>query len=109
MIITSMFDWYTVEYLYPKAFNQFIRAMFPNVGIISTSSLCFYDIKKLYRFFDNQGIFLNVDMYNPNQWGYSISLQNGSVFCPTQQSKPTRENIESDGFMECFKLLDKKR
>lgn len=103
-----MFDWYMIEYLYPKAFKKFIKVMFPNVGVICTSLLKFYDIKKLYRFFDNQGIFLNIEMYNPNQWGYSISLHNGSVICPTQQSKPTREDIECEGFFECFKFLEKK-
>jgi hypothetical protein len=47
-------------------------------------------------------------MYNPNQWVFSISLQNGIVFGPNQSSKSNREEIEYDGFLECFKLLNKK-
>lgn len=103
-----MIDWYTIEYLYPTAFKKFINSMFPNVGIVSISTLNLYDHRKLYRFFDNEGIYLNIEMYNPNQWFFSISLQNGTVFGPTQSSKPTREEVEIDGFFECFKQLEKK-
>lgn len=106
-IITGMIDWYTVEYLYPKAFKKFSTVMFPNVGVISTSTLNLYDQKKLYRFFDKEGIYLNIEMYNPNQWGYSISFYNGTVISPSQFSKPNREETECEGFIECFKLLEK--
>mgnify|MGYP000518577638 CR=1 FL=1 len=41
-------DWYIVQYLYPKAFKRFTDVMFPNVGVISLSTLEFYDVKKLY-------------------------------------------------------------
>jgi hypothetical protein len=47
-------------------------------------------------------------MYNPHQWVCSISLHNGIVFGPSQSSKTTRNEIEVDGFLECFKVLDKK-
>jgi hypothetical protein len=46
-------------------------------------------------------------MYNPHQWVFSISLHNGIVFGPTQESKKTREEAEEDGFFECFRVLDK--
>ena len=42
-------DWYIVQYLYPKAFKRFTDVMFPNVGVISLSTLEFYDVKKLYQ------------------------------------------------------------
>lgn len=103
-----MIDWYTIEYLYPKAFNKFICVMFPNVGIISTSTLNLYDQKKLYRFFDKEGIYLNIEMYNPNQWVYTISFHNGTVIAPSQFSKTTREETECEGFIECFKMLENK-
>jgi hypothetical protein len=35
-------------------------------------------------------------------------LANGVVIGTKNQSKKTREEIEIDGFFECFKLLDKK-
>jgi len=81
--------------------------MFPNVGVLSLNTLEFYDNKKLYQFFDKEGIYLTLEMYKKNQWVYSISLHNGIVLGPGQESKPTREECEIDGFLDCFKLLDK--
>ena len=103
-----MLDWYSIEYLYPKAFRRFNDNMFPNVGVLSISTIATYDLKKLYRFFDIEGVYLTIEMYNPKQWVFSISLQNGIVFGPNQSSKSNREEIEYDGFLECFKLLNKK-
>ncbi len=103
-----MLDWYSVEYLYPKAFKRFNDIMFPNVGVLSISTIGGYDLKKLYRFFDKEGIYLTVEMYNPKQWVFTISLNNGIVFVPTQSSKENREEIEKDGFFECFRILEKK-
>lgn len=103
-----MLDWYCIEFLYPKAFKRFNEVMFPNVGLLSISTIGTYDLKKLYRFFDKEGIYLTLEMYNPKQWVFSISLHNGIVFGPTQSSKETREETECDGFFECFRILDKK-
>ena len=103
-----MLDWYCIEYLSPSAFKKFNELMFPNIGVLSISTLETYDIKKLYGFFDKQGIYLTLETYKPNQWVYTISLSNGVVFGPTQFSKESRIEIEKDGFFECFKLLDKK-
>ena len=100
-------DWYVIEYLYPSAFNEFKVKMFPNVGVLSLSTLESYDLKKLYRFFDSEGVYLTTEMYNPHQWVFSISLHNGIVFGPTQDSKVTRDETETNGFLECFKILDK--
>jgi hypothetical protein len=100
-------DWYVIEYLYPKSFGEFTNTMFPNVGVISISTLGLYDSKKLYQFFDKSGVYLTIEMYNPNQWVFSVSLKNGIVFGPTQDSLSTREECESEGFVECFKILDK--
>jgi hypothetical protein len=102
-----MLDWYTINYLYPKSFERFSNVMFPNVGVVSLSTLEFYDSKKLYQFFDKEGVYLNVEMYNPHQWVFSVSLSNGIVFGPTQESKKNREDVEYDGFVECFKIMDK--
>ena len=103
-----MIDWYCVDYLYPKAFKRFNSAMFPNIGLLSISTIGTYDLKKLYRFFDKEGIFLTVEMYSPKQWIFTISLNNGTVFGPTQFSKETREEAEVDGFFECFRMLEKR-
>ena len=102
-----MIDWYSIEYLYPNSFKRFIGVMFPNVGILSISTLECYDTKKLYYFFDKEGVYLTIEMYNPSQWVFSISLSNGIVFGPTQDSKTTRNEVEYDGFIECFRILDK--
>jgi hypothetical protein len=101
-------DWYVIEYLYPIAFQRFKDTMFPNVGVISLSTLGLYDSKKLYQFFDKEGVYLTIEMYNPYQWVFSVSLKNGIVFGPTQDSRTTRDETETDGFLECFRILDKK-
>ena len=105
LLFTSM-DWYIVQYLYPKAFQKFSDTMFPNVGVVSLSTLQMYDNKKLYQFFDKQGVFLTVERLNNSQWLFSISLKNGIVYGPKQESKTTRDEIEVDGFSECFRILD---
>jgi hypothetical protein len=103
-----MIDWYEIEYLYPKALESFSKMMFPNVGLPCLSVLCYYDIKKLYRFFDKNGIYLTVEMITKNSWVYSISLIEGKILFPCQDPKSSRELIEVEGFYECFKLLDYK-
>lgn len=103
-----MIDWYVIEYLYPESFKRFTNTMFPNVGVISLSTLNNYDIKKLYLFFDKEGFYLNIERCCPHQWVYHISLDNGVVFGNGKSTCYTREDIEVDGFTECFKLLDKK-
>lgn len=106
-IIKSM-DWYIIQYLYPRAFKRFTEIMFPNVGLPCVSLLTYFDQKKLYRFFDKEGVYLNVEMYNKHQWVFTISLENGMVFGPTEESKISREDSENSGFIECFKVLEKK-
>jgi hypothetical protein len=104
-----MMDWYTIEFLYPNGFKRFTEIMFPNLGVLSLNTLEFYDTKKLYQFFDKEGVYLMVEIYNPKHWGYNISLSNGAVINSSSNgSKNTREEIEVDGFLECFKILEKK-
>ena len=103
-----MMDWYYVKTYCPKSFERFVCGMFPNVGIPCVSSLNLFDNKKLYKFFDNNGVYLNIEMYNQNQWAFTISLNNGFVIGNGQTSKQTRDEIEKDGFIECFKILEKR-
>jgi len=101
-------EWYSIEYLYPDSFKKFVEEMFPNVGLLSLSTLDYYDTKKLYQFFDKHGIYLTIEMYNPHLWGFSISLDNGFVLGQTKESKKTREDIECEGFFECFRILNER-
>lgn len=101
-------DWYTIEYLYPESFKSFKRSMFPNMGIVCVASLQFFDIKNLYKFFDKEGVFLNVETYSHCHWVYTVTLFNGMCISPCQFSGISREEAEEEGFNECFKLLDKK-
>lgn len=101
-------DWYIIEYLYPQSFKKFTDTMFPNVGVVSVSTLSCYDIKKLYGFFDKEGIYLIVENYGKSSWLYTITLHNNFTLVPLQTNKQSREEIEIDGFTECFKVLDKK-
>jgi hypothetical protein len=101
-------EWYEIHYLFPNSFDRFIKNSFPNTGLLSISTLECFDLKKLYKFFDNEGIYLTIEMYNPSQWVFTISLSNGVVFGPTKDSKPTREETECEGFFECFKILDRR-
>ena len=101
-------NWYTIQYLSSDATELFCKIMFPNTGVPSISVLDFYDIKKLYGFFDKQGIYLTIEMYTKNNWSYTIFLENEKVVLTSKESKSKREDIENDGFEECFKILDKK-
>ena len=47
-------------------------------------------------------------MYSKSNWDYCISLSNGFSFGPSKETKRTREEIESDGFIECFRFLEQK-
>ena len=85
-------DWYSIRYLYPEAFERFTNVMFPNTGIVSLSTLSYYDNKKLYYFFDREGVYLLIERYNKNIWN---------------SSKKSREECELEGFFHCFKILDK--
>ena len=67
-------DWYVVEFLYPQAFERFQDKMFPNLGIISLSILECYDTKKLFGFFDREGIYLNIEIMDNFVCFYFILL-----------------------------------
>lgn len=101
-------DWYIIQYLYPCAFQKFIDVMFPNIGVISLSVLNQYETKKLYYFFDKEGILLTTDSYGQHQWVYNISLNNGVVFGQSPKTLQNREMCENEGFNECFRILNKK-
>lgn len=107
-IITGMMDWYAIEFLYPESFKRFARIMFPNIGIPSIYCLDCYDIKKLYKFFDNEGVYMTIESFSPNHWAYTISLHNGVCLGPGNISASSRELMEIEGFFECFKILDRK-
>jgi hypothetical protein len=103
-----MLDWYKIEFFFPNAFENFKKTMFPNVVIPSLTILSHYDIKKLYNFFDKNGVVLTVEMIMKNNWVYTITLNDGSSIVPHQDVKFNRESIEKDGFYECFRFLEKK-
>jgi hypothetical protein len=103
-----MVDWYNIKNTCPNAFTTFVNVMFPNIGLPCISILTHYDIKKLYHFFDKQGIFLTIEMFTKDSWVFTISLNDGRVFTPCKEFKPSRETIEIDGFNECFIVLEKK-
>lgn len=101
-------DWYTIKYLYPLAFEKFIKIMFPSVGLSSMVTLETYDIKQLYTFFDKEGIFLLTEIISTKLWVYNISTMNNKTIGISKNSKPTREDIEIEGFYECFNILESK-
>lgn len=101
-------DWYTIKHLYPLAFEKFIKIMYPNIGVISLVTLESYDIKQLYSFFDKQGIFLLTELISSKLWVYNISTINNKTIGMSKNSKPTREEIEIEGFYECFNILEHK-
>lgn len=101
-------DWYEIEYLYPQSYKKFVESMFPNIGVISVSILKYYDLKKLFQFFDNQEIYLNIEMINMYLWSYNINCGNKTIFNSNDSFKKTRGEIEEVGFYECFRLLEKK-
>lgn len=104
-----MLNWKKIKTSYPNSFEKFVETMFPYVGVIGVSTLSLYDVKKLYYFFDKQGIYLTIERIGPSQWLYTISFNDGSVISPKQSSRESRELVELDGFMECFRVLNDQR
>jgi hypothetical protein len=98
-------DWYIVEYLYPESYNLFIKTMFPNTGLVSLSLLKNFDLKKLYSFFDKQEIYLILELNMSNQWNYIIK-KNNTFLSANSSTRNSRDEIEFDGFMQCFKHLE---
>lgn len=101
-------DWYEIQYLYPNSYDKFVRTLFPNTGVISLNILKFFDIKKLYSFFDNEQLYLNIEMNGKFLWTYTITTGNDNTVISSANFVNSREEIEDIGFTECFKLLDKK-
>jgi hypothetical protein len=99
-------DWYELEYLFPKAFQRFKESMFPHTGLPSLSTLNSYDIKKLYHFFDKEGVYLIVERIKSSVWVYTITT-NDIVLGPGD-FQTNREGCEINGFTECYRILDKK-
>lgn len=102
-----MLNWKKIKVLFPHSYNRFVDVMFPYVGVIGLSTLYLFEVNKLYYFFDKEKIYLTVERFGVNQWLFIISLGDGGVVCPKQSSRNSREEIELDGFMECFKILNK--
>ena len=100
-------DWYVIEYLYPESFKLFVKTMYPNIGVVSMCVLKNFDIKKLYYFFDKQNIFLILEINHLNQWSYNIKNNNWFI-CDNIVIKNNREEVEEDGFTNCFKFLEAK-
>ena len=101
-----MLNWKKIKEEFPQSYGMFVETMFPYVGVIGTSTLHLFEVKKLYYFFDKYGIYLTIERIGNSQWLYTISLRNGNVICPRQETRSTREEIELDGFFECFRILN---
>jgi len=102
-----MIQWKKIKNNYPHSYKRFVEVMFPYVGVIGVSTLDVFDTKSLFFFFDKENVFLNVERMGSYQWIYTISLSDGRGSFPKQETRQTREEIEIDGFNECFKVLDR--
>jgi len=102
-----MLNWKKIKIVYPLSYDRFVGVMFPYMGVLGLSTLHLFEVKKLYYFFDKEKIYLTVERFGTNQWLYIITLGDGSVVCPKQSLRNSREEIELDGFMECFRILNK--
>jgi hypothetical protein len=101
-----MLNWKKIKNEYPLSYERFVGTMFPYVGVLSVSTLDLFESKRLYYFFDKYKIYLTIEMIGPNQWLYTISLGDGTIICPRQTSMSSREEVEIEGFMSCFKTLN---
>jgi len=101
-----MIEWKKIKNSYPHSYNRFVEVMFPYVGVIGVSTLDVFDTKRLFFFFDKQNVFLNVERLGPYQWIYTISLSDGRGSFPKQETRKTRDEMEIDGFHECFRVLN---
>jgi len=102
-----MIQWKKIKNNYPHSYKRFVEVMFPYVGVIGVSTLDVFDTKRLFFFFDKESVFLNVERLGPYQWVYTISLSDGRGSFPEQETRQTRDEIEIDGFNECFKVLNR--
>lgn len=102
-----MLNWKKIKTQYPRSYDRFVGVMFPYVGVLGLSTLYLFETKKLYYFFDKQKVYLTIERFGNHQWLYTISLGDGTVLCPKQESRKTRDEIEIDGFIECFNVLNK--
>lgn len=103
----EILDWYQIEFLYPKAFKHFTKRMFPNTGVASVSLLSCYDHRKLYSFFDREGIFLNVEILSMNKWNCTVHFKNGTSI-GVENTYNGRDMAEIVGFEKCFIYLENK-
>ena len=81
-----MIDWYSIEYLYPSSFKKFTNIMFPNVGVLSLSTLEFYDTKKLYYFFDKEGQLIRELLHGWKEYldaDHVLKTDSHFLFCET--------------------------
>ena len=101
-----MINWRKIQDECPLSYRRFSEVMFPSIGVLGLSTLYLFDPKKLFGFFDKEKIFLTIDRFGYNQWVFTITLTDGRVLCPHQESRNTREEIEIDGFMECFRIME---
>jgi len=101
-------DWYSVKFLYPLSFDKLIKTIYPNVGLVSIITLESYNIKQLYSFFDDEGIYLITDLISSKIWVYNISTTGNKTTGMSKNSKATRDEIEIEGFYECFNILEQK-
>ncbi len=101
-----MMNWKKIKREYPHSYKKFVEVMFPYVGVVGVITLNTFDVKRLFSFFDNESVFLNVERLTSYQWVYSILLKDGRGTFPKQESRSTREEVEIDGFEECFKVLN---
>jgi len=99
--------------LYPKSiklFKEWVGA-FPKAGEVfgeevsllenSIKALLYYDLRKLYEFFDNQGYVLLIGKID-DHWTFHIEGDAHS------HSAESRIEAEERGFAICFELLEKK-
>lgn len=67
----------------------------------SIKALFYYDVRKLYEFFDSQGLVLLIGKIE-DHWSFHIEADLHSY------SSDSRIEAEEKGFQMCFELLEKK-
>ena len=114
-------NWKQIKKKYPKAWDLLRKSHstievwghidHPDVWDMDGLDMAPYELRHLYDFFDEQGIYLYVFITeNPDNgnryWDWQVFID-GECFGSSEVEEPTRKEAETAMYNEAFKILEK--
>lgn len=100
-----MVDWYEVEFLYPCAFENFIKESFPNHGFVINEFLNFISNKDLFLFFKKRNF--NFEIISDDN-GLYYNLYKNSIIIQKSKYFKNNEKLNDDLFDSLFRIIETK-